>query len=236
MRPFVENKLKGKKLLTMAHMGGAAHGIENRCATIQACLPFKPDIIEIDVRKSSDGILFCHHGSIPFGVTFWTLFPSLPFSWVRRIVPGVNTLKEVADIIPENTMIYIDIKDLRIDGKDVEKELINCRAGAIWIAPWSTCHLKKLRYFLGDQYIYVVNRPALFLDHSIRNYGNIADVFQVFVWNFNFKTIKKIRENGYGYHLSRWFIGSKKRYALQSKYGDLWVTYNSLARTHKVIC
>lgn len=234
MRDFVEKTLQNfERPMILAHMGGSAHGPENSRAAITACLKFHPDILEVDVRKSRDGVLFCRHGSVPLGIVFWTLFPALPFSLIRKMLPQVSTLEEIAAMIPENSMLYIDTKDSSINGEDLRRALTHCKGRAIWIAAYSVQHLANIRSELGNNYIFVLNRPTFFLNHALATCENIVDIFQVFIWDYNPATLHKIAGAGYGYHLSRWLITPRKKHEWQLKSNDLWLTYDSLERTHK---
>jgi len=55
-------KLDSSEPLVMAHAGGRAHGRENTASTVQEALRHSPGIIELDLRRSNDGQLYCYHG------------------------------------------------------------------------------------------------------------------------------------------------------------------------------
>lgn len=53
---------ESKNFLVMAHGHSSAQGRENSLDFVKNSLIYKPDIIELDLRKSADGVLFCFHG------------------------------------------------------------------------------------------------------------------------------------------------------------------------------
>ena len=65
-------------------------------------------LIELDVRKSRDGILYCYHGSL-FEYYFSLRFPkNLSF---MKATYNVDTLKEILRVISEDKIVVLDIKD-----------------------------------------------------------------------------------------------------------------------------
>ncbi len=74
-------------------------------------------IIELDLRKSKDGILYCYHG------TPVQYFFTLKFSWTFQKVQKkyrVNSLEEILDIVTEDKIIFLDIKDATITKEDLQ--------------------------------------------------------------------------------------------------------------------
>jgi glycerophosphoryl diester phosphodiesterase len=102
MRPIVEEQLKGRVLpLIMAHKGGTAYGRENSLQAIRRSIEIMPDIIvEVDVRKSRDGVLYCHHGSEPFGIIAASFFSLLSFAQIQKLVGQRDTLQCIIDSPP----------------------------------------------------------------------------------------------------------------------------------------
>jgi hypothetical protein len=193
----------------MAHGGGSAHGRENAIETIKKALLFKPDIIEVDVRRSRDGIVYCHHGSEPWGTVAAAFFLLLSFKQIQRLVGQRDTLQEVLANIPEHTDVYIDLKDIWITAKDL-KSILNGRKG-IWVAPFGSVNwLKRLRAELGDGYFYSFNRPAVFPRHVARRLDGQADMIQFCVWSWNGGTISEIEGSGPACHMVEWFISRPK--------------------------
>ncbi len=236
MRPFIEKQLHGRMLpLTMAHKGGTAYGTENAAETIRRALTHKPDIIEVDVHKSRDKILYCYHGSIPFGVIEASFAGIFTFARIQKLVGHRNTLAEIIDVIPDDVLLYLDIKDSAVSARDL-KPLIEGRKN-IWLAPFGTIgQLKRLRRGLGPDYGYALNRWVLFPRHAARRLRGHADLMQFFFWSWNWKTVSRIEEDGIMCHLSEWFIREEKWIALArlSRWRCLFFSVYNLAEAREI--
>lgn len=214
--------------LTMAHMGGLAHGPENSCEAIRNSIRYQPDIFEIDVRKSKNGMLFCHHGSIPFGLAFSQASRLLPFSTISKLIGPVNTLDEIMASIPSDAITYLDIKSKHINAQDILRAVNRYPAHVVWIATYSLRHLRSLRLELGDNYVYVYNRPLLFLDSFLAKAEGMVDIVQLFFWQWNDACIEKVKRRNMLAHLARWLVPKSKKYTLGRKYNNPWLTYDDL--------
>jgi glycerophosphoryl diester phosphodiesterase len=231
MRPIVEEQLRGRMLpLVMAHQCGSAHGQENALETVKKALEFKPDIIEIDVRKSRDGVLYCHHGSEPFGVMAAAFFGLLTFVQIQKLVGPRDTLEKMLGGVPADMLVFLDIKDPWIGVRDL-RQLIDGRQG-VWIAPFgSLAWLKRLRAGLGEEHVYVFgNRPLLFPRRALERFAPYADMVQFYRWSWNAKTISEIEERGIACHMVEWFISRKEYIASMplSRYRGLFFSIYDL--------
>ena len=218
--------------LIMAHKGGTAYGRENAAETVRRALAHKhkPDIIEVDVRKSRDGVLYCHHGSIPFGVFFATFFGLFSFRTITRLVGPRDTLADVLAAIPEGTLVYLDLKDPWITAADLAPLLIN-RTG-VWIAPfWNPRWLMRLRAELGEAHAYAFNRPVFFPRRVAKKLEGQADLIQFFRWGWSRRIIDAIEGNDIACHMIEWFI-SRERYLASlplSRYQGLFFSVYDLS-------
>ncbi|MEA2701793.1 MAG: glycerophosphoryl diester phosphodiesterase [Candidatus Parcubacteria bacterium] len=114
-------RAKGTGTLVMAHRGGYVYGRENALETVQKALAARADIIELDVRKSRDGILYCHHGSVPWGIMAASFFGLLTFAQIERLVGKRATLNAMLASIPLDTLIYLDVKDFWITKSNLKR-------------------------------------------------------------------------------------------------------------------
>ncbi len=73
-------------------------------------------VIEIDVRKSRDGVLYCYHGK--FLEYVFSLKIPRKFSRIRKKY-RVDTLGEVLSVIPEDKIVFLDIKSKSITKEDI---------------------------------------------------------------------------------------------------------------------
>ena len=153
-------------------------------------LKFNPDIIEVDVRKSRDGVLYCHHGSVPLGVCAATFFGFLTFKQIQSLIGQRDPLAAVLSIIPSDTLVYLDIKDGWVHCDDLRPFIVGRRN--IWIAPFGTIkQLRHLRRGLGEDFAYAFNRPALFPKRVANHLTGLADMMQFFYWSWNADTVRR---------------------------------------------
>jgi len=147
--------------LVLAHRGGKAHGRENDAETITRALAYKPDIVEVDVRKSKDGVLYCHHGSVPLGVSVAQLYRFFTFAKITRMLGKRDTLEKILEVIPEDVVVCLDLKDKRITSSELLAVIRHTRP--VWVVVYSMKHLTELRQAMGDRVAYVHNSPLVFL-------------------------------------------------------------------------
>jgi len=75
-------------------------------------------IIELDVRKSKDNILYCYHGTLLQYCT--TLKLSKNLAAIQNQY-AVSTLSDILEIISSNKILLLDIKDTSITKEDIAK-------------------------------------------------------------------------------------------------------------------
>lgn len=236
MRRNFQTHLEHRSLpLVMAHGGGLGHGRENSLEAIREALKYNPDIVEIDIRKSRDGVLYCHHGSIPFGVLAAQVFGFLPFTQTQRFIGKLDTLESVISIVPSTTDIYLDIKSSNITSADLQPLIVGRRN--IWVTAYSISHLAKLRSGLGEGFVYVLNRPFAFvrLQDIIKLIG-LVDVVYLFRWQWSHVLISEIESNGIACHLAHWFLDVDEQRAKMeatSPWKGIYVHYDDLSKVSR---
>ncbi|MSU44997.1 hypothetical protein EXS45_02345 [Candidatus Nomurabacteria bacterium] len=132
-------------------------------------------IIELDVRKSKDGILYCYHGS--FFEYYFSLRTLRSFSDIEKKY-GIDSLAEILKVITQDKILLLDIKDKSITKADILEVLEG----------------KKFKeVVLGN-----TSSSTSFLDH----FNDLPEGF-VKIMNGNifckFYDLKKLREKGYKY-------------------------------------
>lgn len=132
-------------------------------------------IIELDVRKSKDGILYCYHGN--FFQYCFSLKVSRNFSDLQRKY-HVDSLGEILKVISEGKSILLDIKDKSITKEDIIKALGNRKFKEVILGntSFSTSFLKGFKD-MPDGFVKIMN-------------GNIF---------CNFYDLKKLKSEGYKY-------------------------------------
>lgn len=94
--------------LVLAHRGACRRAPENSLAAFAWARELGADGVELDVRRSSDGVLVVHHDPQVEGLG---LLRALPFSEIRRHRPGIPTLVEALGSL-EGLLVNIEIKCL----------------------------------------------------------------------------------------------------------------------------
>lgn len=185
-------KLLSGSPVTVASRGNCGHFRENTVDGIGKCLALRPDIIEIDVRKSRDGVLFCRHGSIPFGVLFWQLSPWLSFGWIRRRFPVIPTLAEILEPVPSSGIVCFDLKDPRIGAGELRPYLRRFRLACFNV--YSSTQLAALKKELpAGFYIYC---PGVGARRKLSGLRSPADMIVLLPWQYRRALIDKIEEAG----------------------------------------
>ncbi len=97
--------------LVFGHRGASAHAIENSVAAFQLAADQGADGVELDVRRTADGILIVHHDAAIAG-----LGPIVESSWeeLRRHAPTVATFAQ-AMAACEGLIVNVEIKNSPMD-------------------------------------------------------------------------------------------------------------------------
>ncbi len=219
-----------KRLLVMAHMGGKDHGQENSVEAVTVAQHYCPDIIELDVRKSSDGILYCHHGSVPFGMLFAFFFRFFKFSQISKWT-NANTLEEALAAIKGNPIIFLDLRGSMVEPRDLDTILSKFSFAAVWLASRSFAHIRLLKNFFGERFLYVYNLAFLRFNFSMKRAKKEGiNIFQIFFWQCTQENINAIKKSGMDYAVCS-FFQSRKQYIERAKqWNSLWIYYDDLAQ------
>ncbi|MFC1655319.1 glycerophosphodiester phosphodiesterase [Patescibacteria group bacterium] len=220
------------KPLTMAHAGGIGHGRENTLEAVLAVNKHNPDIIELDIRKSKDGILFCYHGTgiLGFIKAYFLQFSS--FSSIKKLIK-VDTLEKILSSIQDRKIFFLDIKQRNITSQDIS-DACNDDNHEIWIAAFSLKYLKKLKNELGNKYKYIYNFGFLQFKKGLRKANKSGiDAFQIFSWQCNKTNTGMIGKLGLSFAIWIGFISKKRYLELINKYGSLWICKDSFPHEHK---
>lgn len=212
-----------QKSLIMFHGASSAYGRPNSRAAIQKALQYQPDIIELDVRESRDGVLYCYHGFEP--LSFFLKW----FSWkhIQKYLP-VDSLQTILEVVPETTIIFLDIKQ-RVTPKALRHFCKN-NSHRMWIASRSISYLRLLRQSLGENPQYIYNAGFIFLNRGLRQIQPLRlSAIKLFGWQVNAKNIEKLAVLEIPHTISPFFITSKRFKKLLQKYGSVWVASDDLS-------
>lgn len=170
--------------------------------------------IELDVRKSKDGILYCYHGSL------WEYYFSLRidrnFSYLKSKY-HVDALDEILDVIDKNKIIVFDIKSRSITKEELLEAIGGKKFKDIVIGSNSLSLLKRFtgmsKFFWGKIFCNFYD-----LDKLQKEGFKYFDV--VFPWQVNKRIINKVECHGMQFGCFSMFFLSKKDYwNTVNKYG-----------------
>lgn len=100
--------------LIVAHRGGAPGDVENSLSAFEHAIAIGADLIECDLRRSSDGIIILYHDERVAG----RKVRSQTFHELRSHIPTLLTLDDLLMLIaarPQNVRIVLDLKERGIE-------------------------------------------------------------------------------------------------------------------------
>jgi glycerophosphoryl diester phosphodiesterase len=101
-----DGDIETRELTLISHRGGKGFGPENTLQSLQGALDFGVEMIETDVRMSSDGVPVIHHG--PFlGIH---LLGRLSITEIRDKAPDIPTLREYLDLAGGRCAMNLEVK------------------------------------------------------------------------------------------------------------------------------
>lgn len=151
-------------------------------------------VIELDVRKSKDGVLYCYHGN------FWQYIFALKSPTDFRTLQKrykVDTLKDILSVISEEKAVALDIKDTKVTRQDILDACAGKKFREVIIGNKSVNYLKRFRN-MPKEFIKMLNGNMLSVFYDLKKLKE--DNFKYFEIVFPFlatdNILNKIRENG----------------------------------------
>lgn len=219
----------------MAHAGGMEHGPENSLAAVQACLKYKPDIIELDVRRSSDNILFCYHG---FGIFVYFLAYFLRYFKFRNLKKffKIDSLEEILDIIEQPTIIYLNLKDYQISAAQIDALTEQYPHLKFWLGMSDNKKVVELKKELRYQYQFHCTWPNIVSFHKALENALKNDLHSIKLlpWQCTAENLALVRKHKLVHIIEPIFITNKKFATLTEKHGGLYKCLNDLSKPHDV--
>lgn len=219
----------------MAHAGGKKHGRENSVKAVKNCGKYKPDILELDLRKSSDGVLFCYHGFPDFPVFFLAYFLRFfKFQTIKKFLQ-VDTLKDILDAINWKTIVFLDIKQTNISGDQIH-EICRKYNLEFWLAFYKFNYLKLLREDLEDSYKYIYNFGFMNFRRGLKKVKRHGlDAMKIFTWQCSDKNMKLLKDSKSAYTVQPMFTSRRKMRKLLKKHGSLWIALDDMSKPDKLL-
>ena len=170
-------------------------------------------IIELDVRKSKDGVLYCYHGTL---LQYWFgLRDSAKFSDIKKKY-GIDSLEEILQVITEDKTVFLDLKSKSITREDILtalkgkkfKEIILGNTGLAsvsFLERFSDMPEKFVKAMNGNIFCNFYNLKKL----KLKNYKYFEVVFP---FQINKKLIENVKKNGLEFRCAGLFFPNGKSY------------------------
>ena len=104
--------------LVIAHRGASSDAPENTAAAFEAAIALGVDAVELDVRRTSDGVLVVHHNASRRGVPVAMLTHA---ALVRRSRNEPPTLGMVLDLCAGRVAVDVEIKEPGFEAEVIEQ-------------------------------------------------------------------------------------------------------------------
>jgi len=189
--PIQQNK---KRPLVVAHKGGDYFGKENSIASIIKSIDAGVDAVEVDLRRSIDGILFCYHGNIL--ETLWpSFFFNKTFAELRTKYKDLSSLEEVAKAVSNKVALLIEVKDYSIPVSEIEATIKKFKISEVYLlAIRFTYHSRENK--LPERWKRVLNARMFFPWIPLSKILKIkANVVELVPWNYTEGNISKLRHH-----------------------------------------
>lgn len=220
------------KPLIMVHAGGkgGAHGRENSRTAVLNSLRFKPDLIELDIRRSADDVLYCYHGFPAVPMFFLAHFLKyLPFATIRRWL-RVNTLEEILSAVKKPSSFYLDIKDDHL-AWHLDRVCRKFPRHQFWLASYEPDRLARWKKNLGSRYHYVYNFSFWNFKKGFRRAKLIGlYAFKLLPWQCTAKNIQRMRQAGIRHIIHPLLITRANYQMLIRRFGSLWVCVDDMRK------
>ncbi len=109
--------------LVYAHRGDRSRAADNTLEAYRLAVEAGTDGIELDVRRTADGVLIVSHDDHVPGLD---PFAAIEFGALRAMAPQVPTLQEAMEAIPAHVFVNVEIKNFPYDaGYDTERTIVD---------------------------------------------------------------------------------------------------------------
>jgi len=170
-------------------------------------------IIELDVRKSKDGVLYCYHGTL---FQYWFgLRNSVKFSDIKKKY-RVDSLEEILEVITENKTIFLDLKSKSITREDILNALEGKKFREIIIGNTGLFSVSFLQRFsnMPVQFVKAMNGNIFcnFYDLKKLKEKNYKYFEVVFPFQINKKLIENVKKNDLEFRCAGLFFPNGRSY------------------------
>lgn len=178
-------------------------------------------IIELDVRKSKEGVLYCYHGTL---LKYWFGFIfSQKFSDIKKKYE-VDSLEEILEVITEDKTIFLDLKSKSITREDILNALEGKKFKEIILGNtglFSVSFLERF-YNMPNQFVKAMNGNIFCNFYNLKKLKekNYKYFEVVFPFQINKKLVENVKKNGLEFRCAGLFFRNGKSYWSKiNKYG-----------------
>ena len=170
-------------------------------------------IIELDVRKSKDGVLYCYHGTL---LQYWFgLRDSAKFSDIKKKY-GIDSLEEILQVITEDKTVFLDLKSKSITREDILTALKGKKFKEIILGNTGLASVSFLQRFsdMPAQFVKAINGNIFcnFFNLKKLKEKNYKYFEVVFPFQINKKLIEDVKKNGLEFRCAGLFFPNGKSY------------------------
>ena len=170
-------------------------------------------IIELDVRKSKDGVLYCYNGTL---LQYWFgLRDSVKFSDIKKKY-GIDSLEEILQVITEDKTVFLDLKSKSITREDILTALKGKKFKEIILGNTGLASVSFLQRFsdMPAQFVKAINGNIFcnFFNLKKLKEKNYKYFEVVFPFQINKKMIENVKKNGLEFRCAGLFFPNGKSY------------------------
>lgn len=185
----IMNKKRGKKLI-IAHKGAFESAGENTINAFKKAIAFKVDIIEMDLRKTSDGVIIIFHDNKIKNKKII----KLRYGEIKKKNKEIPTLEEVLKCLKGKIKIDFHLKEKGYEKEVVEKIFKYMKKKDFFISSEYESSLRKIKKDYGI-------KTGLIIDVNLKNAGFIP---------FGYFPKKKIKDSRADFIEPRWEFVNRK--------------------------
>jgi hypothetical protein len=167
-------------------------------------------IIELDLRKSKDGVLYCYHGSL-IEYYYDLKFPK-DFSSIKAKY-NVNSLAEILDVIGADKTIFLDIKDSCISKEDILNAFSKKKFKEVILGNRSVSFLSRFNG-MSSEFVKILNGNIFCNFYNLKKLkrDNFKYFEVVFPFQISKKIINAVEKSGMQFRCAGLFFLSKAGY------------------------
>lgn len=213
------------------------YGKGNSLLSFSKAMDYSPDMIEMDIRQSREGIFYCYHGMEPF-CRFLKFFK---FSTIYKITKA-DRLESILEMISKkgNPIIHLDIKESNICPLALDRICQKFKFKYLFNF-YSYKRVRKFKKELKNrEYLYKCFcffniYPFEFGFKRAKESG--VNIYTLYPWQFNEERINRIKEANMFYATKTSFFGGLIKLRINTlsrvwkKYGSLWIFFHDFDKT-----